>query len=223
MEKAQKKLQEQIAHCPLFQDLPRQQQEDLARIVEVRRFLRRQMIFSEGSEGNGFYVLISGRVKIFKLSPEGKEQILHILGPGETFGEVPVFAGEHFPANAEALGESRAFFFPRPAFINLIRRNPFLALNMLAVLSRRLRRFAALIEDLSLKEVPGRLAAYFLFLGERKKGGKKVDELEKADSGHHQKFTLIFQAIKQLIEKKDEPPTARKPIKTILLSGKMIL
>jgi CRP/FNR family transcriptional regulator, dissimilatory nitrate respiration regulator len=178
MEKAQKKLQEQVARCPLFQDLPRQQQEDLARIVEVRRCPRRQMIFSEGSEGNGFYVLISGRVKIFKLSPEGKEQILHILGPGETFGEVPVFAGEHFPANAEALEESRVFFFPRPAFIDLIRRNPFLALNMLAVLSRRLRKFAALIEDLSLKEVPGRLAAYFLFLGERKKGGKKVDELE---------------------------------------------
>jgi CRP/FNR family transcriptional regulator len=161
---------EQIASIPLFQGLPREQYEDLAMIVVDQAVQREQLIFSEGDEGAGFYVVLSGRVKIFKLSSEGKEQILHILGPGEPFGEVPVFAGEHFPANAQAIGESRVFFFPRPAFIELIEKNPSVALNMLAVLSRRLRRFAALVDDLSLKEVPGRLAAHLLYLSERKKG-----------------------------------------------------
>lgn len=159
-----------IAAIPLFQNLPGEHCEDLATIVVDRIFRQGQVIFSEGDEGNGFYVVISGRVKIFKLSAEGKEQILHIFGPGEPFGEVPVFAGEHFPAHAEAIEESRILFFPRNAFVDLIRKDPSLALNMLAVLSRRLRRFTMLIEDLSLKEVPGRLAAYLLYLSERKDG-----------------------------------------------------
>jgi len=166
---------EQIAAIPLFQGLPQKQLEDLSMIIVDQVFKRSQTIFSEGDEGNGFYVLLSGRVKIYKLSLEGKEQILHILGPGEPFGEVPVFAGARFPANAGTLAESRVFFFPRPAFIELIGKNPTLALNMMAILSGRLRRLTNLVENLSLKEVPGRLAAYLLFLGEKKKGNNLVE------------------------------------------------
>jgi CRP/FNR family transcriptional regulator len=158
---------ENIASIPLFKGLPRAHLEDLATIVVEQGFERGRIIFSEQSEADGFYVVISGRVKIFKLSFEGKEQILHIMGTGEPFGEVSVFAGERFPAHAQAIEESRVLFFPRAAFVDLIRRNPSLALNMLGILSRRLRRFTILVEDLSLKEVPGRLAAYLLFLSER--------------------------------------------------------
>lgn len=164
-----------IATIPLFEGLPAEQVEDIAAIVEEPVFRKGQSIFSEGDEGIGFYVVASGRVKVFKLSPEGKEQILHILGPGEPFGEVPVFAGQHFPASAEALEESRLFFFPRASFVRLIRKNPGLALNMLAVLSRRLRVFASLIEDLSLKEVPGRLAAYLLYLSNKDRGATDLE------------------------------------------------
>jgi len=85
-----------------------------------------------------------------------------------------VFAGEHFPANAEAVEESRIFFFSRQSLIDLIKKTPSLALNMLAILSRRLRRFAALIDDLSLKEVPGRLAAYLLYLSEQHEGSTEL-------------------------------------------------
>jgi CRP/FNR family transcriptional regulator len=166
---------DQIAGIPLFQGLPRKQHEDLSMIVVDQVFRRGQSIFSEGDEGNGFYVLISGRVKVFKISPEGKEQILHFFGPGEPFGEVAVFAGKNFPANAETLAESRVFFFPRSAFIELIGKNPTLALNMMAVLSSRLRRLTNLVEDLSLKEVPGRLAAYLLFLSEKNKKAIKIE------------------------------------------------
>jgi len=164
-----------IARVPLFEGLPSGQIEDLAMIVTDQVFQKGQPIFSEGEDGNGFFVVISGRVKIFKLSAEGKEQILHFFGPGEPFGEVPVFAGQHFPAHAEAMEETRVFFFPRKSFVDLIKRNPSLALNMLAVLSKRLRRFTALIDDLSLKEVPGRLAAYLLYLSDQNKGAKELD------------------------------------------------
>jgi len=164
-----------IARVPLFEGLPPEQIEDLAMIVTDQVFRKGETIFSEGEEGNGFYVVITGRVKIFKLSSEGKKQILHFFGPGEPFGEVPVFAGQHFPANAEAMEQSRVFFFPRRSFVGLIKKNPSLALNMLAILSKRLRRFTALVDDLSLKEVPGRLAAYLLYLSDQNKGAKDLE------------------------------------------------
>ena len=165
----------QISSIPLFQGLPENQLLELADIVVDTVFHRDQAIFSEGDEGTGLYVLVTGRVKIFKLSADGKEQILHIFDNGEPFGEVAVFAGMHFPANAEAMEESQVFYFPRDALVDLIRKDPSIALNMLAVLSRRLRGFAALIEDLSLKEVPGRLAAHLLYLSEQKKGLKDLE------------------------------------------------
>jgi CRP/FNR family transcriptional regulator len=97
-------------------------------------------IFTENEQATGLYAVASGRVKIYKLSPDGREQILHIFGPGEVFGEAPVFAGKRFPASADAMDESRVLFFQREALINLIQINPSIAMNMLAVLSMRLRR-----------------------------------------------------------------------------------
>lgn len=164
-----------IARIPLFEGLPSEQLEDLAMIMTDQIFRKGEIVFSEGEESVGFYVAVKGRIKVYKLSSEGKEQILHIFGPGEPFGEVPVFTGQRYPAHAEAMEESRVFFFPKESFVNLVRRNPSLALNMLGVLSMRLRRFTALIDDLSLKEVPGRLAAYLLYLSPQEKGRGEIE------------------------------------------------
>jgi CRP-like cAMP-binding protein len=153
-----------IAEIPLFEGLPTGQHESLARIALSRSYKKGEIIFSDGDDGIGFYVVVSGRVKIFKLSPDGKEQILHLFGPTETFGEVPVFSGHGYPAYAEADSQSSVLFFPKNEFIGLIKADPSMALKMLAVLSQRLRRFAAQVEALSLREVPGRLAAYMLYL-----------------------------------------------------------
>ena len=159
-----------IAAIPLFTGLPLNQHENLAAIAIQKTFKRGQTIFAEGDEGIGFYIILSGRVKIFKLSAEGKEQILHIMENQEPFGESAVFAGENYPASAQSLIETKVLLFPRQSFIDLISKNPSLALNMLAFLSRRLRKLASLVEDLSLKEVPGRLAAYLLYLSDRNAG-----------------------------------------------------
>lgn len=86
-----------IGNVPLFKGLPREQLDHLARIAVVRTVARGEVIFVEGQEATGFYVTVRGRVKIFKLSPEGKEQILHIIGFQEPFGEVPVFQAETIP------------------------------------------------------------------------------------------------------------------------------
>lgn len=153
-----------LAATPLFNGLSETQLEDIRNIALDKFFNKGKTIFMEGDEGSGFYVVADGRVKVYKLSVEGKEHILHIYGPGNPIGEVPVFWGEHFPANALALVKSHLLYFPRKAFIDLIAANPSLSLNMLAVLSRRLREFTIQIENLSLKEVPGRLASYLIYL-----------------------------------------------------------
>ncbi len=153
-----------IAEAILFDGLPDHHIDELLKIAREKDFVKNELIFSEGDNGDGFYINIEGLVKIFKLSPEGKEQILHIFGPGEPYGEVPVFSGKTFPANAETISKCRSLFFPRKAIVNLITANPSIALNMLAVLSLRLRQFTVQVENLSLKEVPGRLAAHLLML-----------------------------------------------------------
>lgn len=158
---------EPIKTIPLFEGLERGQLLNIANIVQQRTYRRGEVIFLEGDEGNGFYIVNTGQVKIYKISAEGKEQILHLFGPGESFGEVSVFTGHGFPANAKANVNTTCLFIPRVGFIEIIRQDPALALNMLGVMSVRLRKFAGLIEDLSLKEVPGRLSAYLLFLSDK--------------------------------------------------------
>jgi len=155
-----------ISQTPIFQNLPEEDLKKIRRIANDKFFSKGQTVFSEGDDGNGFYVVAAGKVKIYKVSLEGKEQILHIYGPGNPFGEVPVFSGKQFPANAQTLIKSHLLFFPRTAFIELIAKNPSLCLNMLAVLSMRLRQFTLQVENLSLKEVPGRLASYLRYLSQ---------------------------------------------------------
>lgn len=161
-----KGLLEIISQAPLFSGLPEDQLRDIRKIAVKKDVNKGETIFFEGDACNGFYLVVSGKIKIFKLSLEGKEQILHFFGPGEPIGEVPVFSGQPFPANAEAVAKSHLTFFPRQAFVDLISDNPSLSLNMLAILSKRLRQFTVQIENLSLKEVPARLASYLTYLAE---------------------------------------------------------
>jgi len=163
-----------LQSVPLFQNLSVEQVQELKDNSQTLSFDKAQTIFGQGDPGKGFYILLTGRVKVFKLSLEGKEQILHIFGPGEPIGEVPVFAGETFPAHAQALEASSLRFFPRERLIKLFQQDPLLAMNMLAVLSRRLRQFTQLIEDLSLRELPSRLAAYLVHLQDASDGQEQI-------------------------------------------------
>ncbi len=164
-----------VSDIPLFSGLSEKHFKEIENIAVEKNFSRGEVIFSEGDNGNGFYVVVDGQVKIHKVSLDGKEKILHIFGPGEPFGEVPVFTGKAFPANAEALSNSRLVFFPKDAFVALIMKNPSLALSMLGVLSMRLREFTMQIEHLALKEVPGRIASYLLYVSEEQESSNRIE------------------------------------------------
>lgn len=158
-----------IKSTSLFEGLSGEEVETISKLIFEKKYGKGETIFFEGDEADGFYIVSSGQIKVFKMNPMGKEHILHIFGPGEPVGEVPVFSKQPFPANAEALVKSSTLFFPRKDFVALIENNPSIALNMLAVLSRRLRQFATQIENLSLKEVPARLAGYLLYIAKEQK------------------------------------------------------
>lgn len=167
-------LAETISRAAFFQGLTSGLTAELAGIAVSKSYQAGETIFSEGDPGLGFHLVADGRVKIFKSAPDGKEQILHLFGPGEPFGEVAIFLGRGYPAQALALVRTVTIFFPRSALRDLIARNPDLAFGLLAILSQRLVRFAGLLESVTLKEVPARLAAFILDLSE---GGRDQIEL----------------------------------------------
>ena len=121
-------------------------------------------VFSPNQPADSFYVILQGRAKVYKISPKGDEQILHLYGPGNTFGEAAMWARIRYPAHAEVLENSTLLVVNRSVLKRLITDNPEIAMAMLAGMSAKLREFNRLIEQLSLKEVPARLANALLEL-----------------------------------------------------------
>lgn len=165
------KIRNSLIESQLFGGLPDEHLAEIENIAVPRRYDKGEVVFHDGDEGIGFYLVVAGMVNVYKLSPEGKEQILHIVGEGDTIGAVPVFSGKSFPASARAVTPCQLLFFDREKFIRLITHQPSLTMNILALLSTRLREFAVQVENLSLKEIPGRLASYFLDLA-REQGNR---------------------------------------------------
>jgi CRP/FNR family transcriptional regulator len=156
-----------LKRCPLFAGLNERDLKKIRSICLLKKVRKKEIIFSEGQEARGFYVTLSGKVKIYKVSPDGKEQILHVINAPDSFAEASLFLEGIYPAFAEALSDSQLLFIPKKDFIHLIEKNPRLSLNMIASLSHFLRRFASLIEELSLKEVSSRVAKYLIDLSSK--------------------------------------------------------
>jgi CRP/FNR family transcriptional regulator, dissimilatory nitrate respiration regulator len=119
-------------------------------------------VFSEGLEAAAFFIVATGKVKIYKVSPDGKEHTLHIHGPGEPVAEAAIFDSVTYPASCMTLEDSTLIRISRDGIVNLIEKHPELALKMMSGYSKRLRQFVAKIEELSLKDIKTRLAGYLL-------------------------------------------------------------
>jgi CRP-like cAMP-binding protein len=147
---------------PLFKDFPAA---DAGRVAErcfFREFEKGQILFRERDEAVAFYVVAAGQVKVFKESVDGRELIIKIMRPGDLVGEAAALAGFPYPATAQALDDAAVVEVPRREFAALIKSEPGLALNIIAALSVRLNQISAVLEKLTLKDVPARLASYLL-------------------------------------------------------------
>jgi len=170
---------ELLRRCPLFAGLKEEDLKRIRAIASLRQIRRREILFSDGEEAKGFYVILSGKIKLYKVSPEGKEQILHVVSAPDAFAEAALFLEGSYPAFAEALIDCQLLLFPKKDFIQFLEKNPQLSINMIVTLSHYLRRFAALIEELSLKEVSSRMAKYLVDLSLRlSKEGRNPKEVE---------------------------------------------
>ena len=152
----------------LFSGLDDEHLAEVAAIVVKRPFAKGESLFSDGEVASGFYLLAEGSMKLCKISPDGREKVLHFVHPSETFAEAAFFGDGKYPAEAKALEKGEALFFPREAFMGLLERNPRFSLNLIISLSLLLRRFARQIEELSFADVPARLAAYLVELAAKK-------------------------------------------------------
>jgi len=160
---------ELLGRSPLLSGLAARDVDLLAQVARTKRLGKGEVLFLEGQPAEGFYVVGEGQLKVFQLSPQGREQILHVVGPGGSVAEAALFGTRTYPASAEALERTTVVFFPREDFARLLAGRPALALNLIAALAQKLREFAALIEQLSLASIRARLAQYLvarLALGE---------------------------------------------------------
>jgi CRP-like cAMP-binding protein len=147
-----------------FRGLSRSQLASIVQVAQAQVFGKGDLIFRQGGDATGFFVVRWGRVKVFRVSSAGKEQILNIFETGDNFAEVAALDGKPFPASAATLEPSELIFFPRGSFLDLLHQNPDISINILISLSQYLRHLTDVIEELSFKDVPQRLATYLLRL-----------------------------------------------------------
>lgn len=162
----------QIQDIPLFQGLSNEVLGALSRHVLIGTYQPGEVIVAETDLVKAFFVVISGQVKLSKGSIEGKEQTLYLLGPGEPFGLCTAFATHDFPAETQALKKSDILTIPGAAVEEIVMKEPALLLNILEVLSRRLKESMSLIESLALKEIPQRLASFLILIQVQENKGK---------------------------------------------------
>jgi len=132
--------------------------ESISKLVFEKPADRAEMVLLEGEPAENLYFVASGVVKVFKTSVEGKEQILSIVRPGESFNDISIFDGEPNPASAQAMGPVLLYGIKKNEMEAIVQDHPQIALNVIKVLVRRVRHLLSLVEDLSFKHVIGRVA-----------------------------------------------------------------
>ena len=157
-----------IKQCHLFYGVTEIDLQLLLSILRIRKFKKGEILFEEGADAEGFYIIAAGKVKVYKLSPDGRERILHVVQAGHSFAEAAIFDDGRYPAFAETLQPATLLFFPKQEFLDLLHLHSQLAINMIAGLSHFLRQFTLQIEDLTFRDVPARLARYLLNIYDEK-------------------------------------------------------
>ncbi|NIR60639.1 MAG: Crp/Fnr family transcriptional regulator [Gammaproteobacteria bacterium] len=153
-----------LRQVPLFAGLDEGCLSDLLEGATVRVRSKGQLLFQQGDEADCFYVVLSGWVKIFRLTPDGEQSIMGLFTRGETFAEAAMFIGGHFPANAEVIETARLLRIPSEPFQKRLHSEPGIAVNMLASVSRRVHYLVGQIEQLQVRSGTQRVADFLLRL-----------------------------------------------------------
>ena len=161
-----------LRRLPIFSELDDQVIRQLADRCVARDFAVGRVLFAAGDACRGLYVIETGRVRIYRTSPDGKEQVLHIEGPGRPVAELPLFDGGVYPASAITAEPSRLIFLARDDFESMYRTHPDVAQAIIRGLGKRLRHLVHVTETLAFHDVAARLA--MLFVGYAERAGTKT-------------------------------------------------
>jgi CRP-like cAMP-binding protein len=153
-----------LRKTPVFRALSPSDRETVARAISVRAYEKGQTIFEEGEPSDAFFTIASGRVKIFKMLPSGKDLILEVFGTGDPLGAVAAYDGRPFPASAVALEDTTCLVIPRPEFFKLLEQHPTLVRGLLLGLTHRLVELTNRLAELSGGTIERRFARLFLKL-----------------------------------------------------------
>jgi CRP/FNR family transcriptional regulator len=151
-----------LSNTFLFNSFTEKEMDFLLASTSLKKVNKGEQIFSEGLDATAFFIVVSGKVKIYKLSPDGKEYTLHIHSPGDLVAEAAIFDSMIYPASCMALENTTLIRISGDGFLKLIKEHPELSLKMMSGYSKRLRQFVSQIEELSLKDIKSRLAGYLL-------------------------------------------------------------
>ncbi len=151
-----------LHRLPYFAELPPPTLNQLVQAAHARSFETGAIIFGAGEHSAGLWLIEAGGVKIFKLNLEGREHVLHLLGPGDTFNDIAALDGGSNPAHAAATSAVQAWLIPTAAIQMTLRTHPALAVAVVQSLAQRVRQLVLQIEDLALRSVTARLARYIL-------------------------------------------------------------
>jgi CRP/FNR family transcriptional regulator len=146
----------------MFADLSPENLEAVADVCSLKSIEKGELLFREGDKAEGFYVLQTGAISVFKLTPDGREQIICVFRPPESFAEVTLATLEAYPANGVALENSQVIVVQRAGFRDLIHRKPELSLHMLASMSLHLKHLVQTLQDYKGRQIEGRLADWLL-------------------------------------------------------------
>lgn len=151
-----------LAEQFLFKSLSEDQIELIAESSSIKEIKKGEHLFSELQPATAFFIVVSGAVKIYKLSSEGGEQILHIQRAGDLIAEAIIFDFDTYPAFCQALEDTILLRFSKGEFLNILRHFPEITFKIMSAYSQRLRHLVAKIEELSLHDIKSRLANYLL-------------------------------------------------------------
>jgi len=161
-----------LQRCRVFEHLSAESLALLAPHARRVDFDRRQPIFAQGDECPGLYAVLRGVVRVFKVSADGKDHVLHFAEPGSTFAEVAAIAGFPLPAHAEALEDCQCLLLPAGPLRALLLQDHALCRELLVGLSRWVRQLVGHLEDIALRDAAGRLARYLV--GQRPTAGNRL-------------------------------------------------
>jgi CRP/FNR family cyclic AMP-dependent transcriptional regulator len=189
-----------LRRIPLFAGLTESELHALAARVSPRRFGRGELLFSEGDPCQGLFIVAAGKVRIFKMSASGREQILALEGAGSTIAELPVFDGGNYPASASAAEDAEVLFISRKDFQSFCREHPEVALKVIAVVGGRLRRLVGIIEELSFTTVRQRLITLLLRLAQEK-GTTSKQGIRIELGASHQELAAELGTVRELVSR----------------------